>query len=335
MGVVFYQGRFPSTMCEGADKTVFFRAGARVFAQRGPVNASLLAIDSAGSVVRDVLNESQFTYSPYGYAVGLENGHCRLGFNGELYDYSFQGYLLGGKRAFIPHRPGFNSPDELNMRGDELNVMSYCSGDPVNYSDPSGRTRTLMYQPGSLKTLAAKSVADSYRAVAQLRQFGNRNPVKKLDTVNGHLAESIAYWNKRYHLHATQAMEPGVLKHYFKGVPKGDELAKAISARSGSMFLGSLGTRERQFSSVKLDPVNPDMGGQKIIFLGMLPQDAKRLAHALKPYQSRLVDHLSGTRPDPALFNNLIDDPRFMKAFNNIWAQRRGYFEIMDEIRGG
>lgn len=335
MGVIFYQGRFPSTMCEGADKTVFFRAGARVFAQRGPVNASLLAIDSAGSVVRDVLNESQFTYSPYGYAVGLANGHCRLGFNGELYDCSFQGYLLGGKRAFIPHRPGFNSPDELNMRGDELNVMSYCSGDPVNYSDPSGRTRTGTHQPPSLRSLAAKSVIQEPRVMRQLQQLNNSQFVDRLDTEDGQLRRRIPFAETAPYIHDTSAKEPSVFEYYFKKVPKGKELAKAISEMSGYGFIASLARGDRQFSGVKLVPVGPDMEGQKIVFLGMLPKDAKKLMRAVKPFQSRLVDHLSGARPAPELGREMFRDPQFWKSFHDIWAQRRSYPEIMLGIRVG
>ncbi|KAF0255218.1 RHS repeat-associated core domain-containing protein [Pseudomonas putida] len=76
-------------------------------------------------------------YSPYGYHLILSGV---LGFNGERSDQIAGHYFLGnGYRAFNPPLMRFNSPDTMSpFRIGGLNSYGYCSGDPVNFRDPSG-----------------------------------------------------------------------------------------------------------------------------------------------------------------------------------------------------
>lgn len=95
---------------------------------------SVLQMAGPEGVVRQV-------YAPYGHR-RVENGPgSLLAFTGEAVDPATGHYLLGnGHRAFNPVLMRFNSPDSLSPFGrGGLNAYAYCLGDPVNFSDPTGR----------------------------------------------------------------------------------------------------------------------------------------------------------------------------------------------------
>jgi RHS repeat-associated protein len=103
----------------------------------------LLAQQQGQRSVLNVLDATRFNslaYSPYGHRPA-ENGLLSLlGFNGERSDPVTGCYLMGnGYRAFNPVLMRFNSPDSWSPFGEGgLNAYSYCVGDPLNRSDPSG-----------------------------------------------------------------------------------------------------------------------------------------------------------------------------------------------------
>ncbi|MFV3288772.1 RHS repeat-associated core domain-containing protein [Pseudomonas sp. NY11955] len=82
------------------------------------------------------------TYTPYGFF--CRSQHTSLvGFAGQRCDAVSGLYPLGnGRRMYSPTVSRFTSPDGLSPfdRGG-MNAYAYCSGDPVNYVDPSGRNR--------------------------------------------------------------------------------------------------------------------------------------------------------------------------------------------------
>lgn len=62
----------------------------------------------------------------------------KLGFNGE-YSERHAVQLLGSYRAYNPVLMRFHKPDSLSPFGNGgLNTYTYCLGDPVNHSDPTG-----------------------------------------------------------------------------------------------------------------------------------------------------------------------------------------------------
>lgn len=86
----------------------------------------------------DGTNDQIHSWSPYGS--GTFNGRL-LGFNGERIDPLTGMYHLGnGYRAYNPALMRFNCPDSLSPFAEGgINPYAYCSGDPINHTDPSGK----------------------------------------------------------------------------------------------------------------------------------------------------------------------------------------------------
>lgn len=105
----------------------------------------LLASDKNGSVLssqgRTSLESS--AYTAYGHDAATD-AQTLLGFNGERRNRMPALYLLGnGYRAYSTVLGRFTSPDSWSPFGDGgINSYCYCSGDPVNFIDPSGHGLT-------------------------------------------------------------------------------------------------------------------------------------------------------------------------------------------------
>ena len=80
------------------------------------------------------------TYSPYG--AHSSSGHPLLGFTGQPVDRVSGCYHLGnGRRAYNPVLMRFQSADTVSPFGrGGINSYAYCGADPVNRTDPSGRS---------------------------------------------------------------------------------------------------------------------------------------------------------------------------------------------------
>ncbi|AXQ47430.1 RHS repeat-associated core domain-containing protein [Pseudomonas vlassakiae] len=104
-----------------------------------------------------------FCYGPYGYQTANQ-AQTLLTFNGQYHEPMSQGYLLGnGHRLYRPRLFRFHSPDALSPFGDGgFNCYAYCSGDPINKIDPSGRKGTglsaLIAKHGLNKKYAKKAL---------------------------------------------------------------------------------------------------------------------------------------------------------------------------------
>lgn len=79
------------------------------------------------------------SYTPYGYA--SSSAGPLTAFAGERHDQQTDCYHLGRRaRLYSPGLMRFLSPDPLSPLGrGGINVYAYCTGDPVNNTDPTGR----------------------------------------------------------------------------------------------------------------------------------------------------------------------------------------------------
>lgn len=108
----------------------------------GSRKITLLATDQQRSVLHGVAPQAQasIVYTSYGHHAAQSGLTCLPGFNGETRDPVTGHYLLGnGYRAFNPVLMRFNSPDNLSPFAEGgLNAYAYCTGDPINVTDPTG-----------------------------------------------------------------------------------------------------------------------------------------------------------------------------------------------------
>lgn len=104
---------------------------------------ALLGTDKQNSILRRS-GTCWFSYTVFGYDIPANSALSRLGFNGQLRTTVTGNYLLGnGHRTYSPALMRFMSPDSLSPFGQgDINAYAYCSGEPVNYRDDSGRNRS-------------------------------------------------------------------------------------------------------------------------------------------------------------------------------------------------
>ena len=144
-----------------------------------------------------------WSYTPYGYNA---NRDSKVGFNGEFQDPVTGLHPLGnGHRMYNPTLMRFCSRDDLSpFSKGGLNSYTYCLGDPVNLSDPTGRAGVFSRIKKTLTStwdLAGKSMFPRRsqpdpelmggRSVINdyARKLSSSTPfIEKLDTVNHNLA---------------------------------------------------------------------------------------------------------------------------------------------------
>ncbi|MFJ4258938.1 RHS repeat-associated core domain-containing protein [Pseudomonas monteilii] len=139
----FYQdGRFVSEKGAQGHRRVLWSNESAV-AQLEDVNGTKpLQTDLAGSTLGVGLH--YLTYSPYGHRA-IDAMAALLGFNGQHPESLTGGYLLGnGHRMYSPILMRFHSADALSpFEEGGINAYAYCSGDPINFIDPSGRMKRV------------------------------------------------------------------------------------------------------------------------------------------------------------------------------------------------
>lgn len=129
-------------------------------------DAHLIASDAQGSLMQSqtVKKSNAVAFDTYGN--GPLNDLSLVAFKGERYDVVGCQYPLGmGYRFYIPALRRFNSPDsESPFNRGNINSYAFVSGDPVNFSDPSGHYRGRLIKP----SLITKG---------PFKQFGSTEPV--------------------------------------------------------------------------------------------------------------------------------------------------------------
>ena len=195
------------------------------------IDTTLLATDLQRSVLHTLKQGAAphpIAYSPYGHRPALGGLLSLLGFNGERPDPLTGHYLLGnGYRAFNPVLMRFHCPDILSpFGGGGLNPYSYCLGDPIGKTDPTGhiprwiariigpRSRTIgpiKYFDPPLKTkrgYTSKEGSDALRKIIELKDSArklNNNARLKVLSEDSRLAFSFdePYKPKETLLHST------------------------------------------------------------------------------------------------------------------------------------
>jgi len=121
--------------------TRFIRNGLTCLGTSLDSNLTLMATDQNESVLwsRETTVQTGLLHSWAPYGSG-EVKFALPGFNGECADTVTGFYHLGnGYRAYNPVLMRFNCPDNLSPFGaGGINPYSYCAGDPVNFTDPTG-----------------------------------------------------------------------------------------------------------------------------------------------------------------------------------------------------
>ncbi|MDR0277931.1 MAG: RHS repeat-associated core domain-containing protein [Paucimonas sp.] len=97
-------------------------------------------------------------------AVSRRTPSARAGFNGQLREHPQGWYHLGhGRRIYSPQLMRFHCADPLSpFDAGGLNAYAYCQGDPLNFTDPTGRAAEDLYGTSYLVSiLTAASSLDS------------------------------------------------------------------------------------------------------------------------------------------------------------------------------
>ncbi|SEC52235.1 RHS repeat-associated core domain-containing protein [Pseudomonas taetrolens] len=146
----FYQADNVSHTVQDGHHTQWLYHGTQPLGQQTPGDPSktlLLLTDAKHSVIGELEGTDLRTavYSAYGERSSDEPLNSLPGFNGEVRDPASGWYLLGrGYRAYNPGLMRFHSPDSLSPFGaGGINCYMYCTGNPIAFSDPTGRSQII------------------------------------------------------------------------------------------------------------------------------------------------------------------------------------------------
>ncbi|MFK3942782.1 RHS repeat-associated core domain-containing protein [Pseudomonas monteilii] len=160
----FYRGSECVVWLDGLGSKSVFKQGEVSLAARvrapNTDELHLMGNDVLKSVLCHVSEMSMYSraYDTYGYSMFL--GGPPIGFAGEVFDRVGNQYVLGmGHRRYLPTIRRFNRPDdESPFRQGGLNAYAYVAGDPINFSDPSGRWRMRKPQSQTFITPVSERV---------------------------------------------------------------------------------------------------------------------------------------------------------------------------------
>ncbi|HEK1693542.1 TPA: RHS repeat-associated core domain-containing protein [Pseudomonas putida] len=165
----FYHREQLALEIEGANSLTMLRGADQPLAERRSDNLGaetrLLMTDVQKSLLQMYIGETQkvYAYTAYGHDPRLQSAATRLGFNGEHREQLIGAYMLGqGYRAYSPILRRFHTPDDLSPFAEGgNNAYTYCLGDPVNFSDPTGHLSVAELLAVKLKPVGQATVAKS------------------------------------------------------------------------------------------------------------------------------------------------------------------------------
>lgn len=171
----FYHLDRVATETQSTGQTSVFRCDHQLLAQQCLDRSTLLlATDVQGSVMNDLSNPLHISqrYTPYGYLHDSSVESSLLGFNSEWRDELTGYYMLGnGSRVYNPGLMRFCSPDTLSpFDKGGVNAYAYCSGDPLNWQDPSGHIRLPVRLTSLVALLTAANPAQVPKAISKAKE---------------------------------------------------------------------------------------------------------------------------------------------------------------------
>jgi RHS repeat-associated protein len=198
----FYNGTRIATEIQGERRTCFFEHEATPLAELHPGDAvTLLATDQQTSVLHGVshaISQPQ-SYAPYGHRPTTDGLLHVLGFNGERPDPVTGHYLLGqGHRSYNPILMRFNSPDTLSPFDEGgINSYAYCSGDPINYIDPSGSNSIFSTIFDGLNLFRNRTTRTFYKNSGKSRARAS-SPLPNVKSAAIAAEDTVLKWNIKH-----------------------------------------------------------------------------------------------------------------------------------------
>lgn len=142
--------------------------------QSGTGKTRLLAPDLQRSVlyVLDAARPNPLVYTVHGHSSSENSFLSLLGFNGERKDPYTGWYLLGnGYRPYNPALMCFTCPDSSSpFEEGGVNGYTYCGGDPVNRSDPTGHSWLALFSTFLQKAQRATGITNVFKTAPSLKQ---------------------------------------------------------------------------------------------------------------------------------------------------------------------
>ena len=200
---LFYKGSKLSTVYSSSAHFTVVSANRQNLCETTSQTAQtqLLATDAqASTVTTHAENQTAIAYSPYGSDNAPANHPILSRFTGQTWVPSAIGYLLGnGHRLFNPDLMRFHSADRLSPFGKGgLNAYAYCGNDPINRTDPSGRSFIKRLGRGysydvlapRLKKADPAFSANEYKALGKSLEKRNK---RSMDRLNSKIDRNSAY----------------------------------------------------------------------------------------------------------------------------------------------
>lgn len=328
MAKLFYQnGKLITLKNHGYYQSVF-RTNNHIVAQSSTDSThqlELFAIDTKNSILcaHASLAREEHAYTAFGHSAKLPSTRTLQGFNGEFFNELLGAYQLGlGFRTFSPGLMRFQSPDNLSPFGKGgVNCYAYCSGDPVNYTDPTGHTLVHLKNGQTLRV-------NNNSAVALPHKF----KPSTLERTTSH-ASALNPISPKYARppedHFKRIGEPDIFESIISNLTFNDAAAFAKTSQSNRSYAALI--IERYMS--KIGDTDASMGAARA---GVLPGVPRIFGQSLDlPLNPYLQDINSLRSIDAASLGGIQNTVRLIR-YNREYDARRNFMrsDSIDSLLG-